>query len=571
MLSAVALALAVTLSNDTALPHQLLLKLNHEQPLLSPSARVASLPASKALSLSLRRRSVLGWLVVNVPGDVDEAVAMLRADKSVVAAQPIGVHKALLVPDDEFMTDLWGFEFVGAADAWDITQGVSSQRIGIVDTGLARDHVDFIGRDVAGYDFIDDVDNAADGDGRDAEYFDNVQEGNFHGSHVAGTIGARANDGVGVPGLNWNAGLVSVRALGASGSGSLLDIGEGTYWLAGGRVDGVPDIGANRVSVVNLSLGSSGPCSEFEQDVMTAVIAAGVSVVASAGNDGNDVATGAPASCTGVVAVGAVDRDGNLASYSNFSDRIDIIAPGGSGVAGPESDVLSVDGRASSGWVAKSGTSMASPHVAGVVSLMQAVNPELTPAQIRTLLASSASFTCGGCANKAFLGAAEAIVAAQATTGNGNDDNNDNTADGCPLNSSPVDDGCACDVGFAPNPARDACVAQADEPTPDDGCPANASPGTGEDADTCFCDVGFAVNADRSACEPAAVIGDNNDDDQENEQDEQDEDDEEDEDDDNRRRSRRSDSSALDCSASSFRGSWLFALTLLLFRRKAKL
>jgi subtilisin family serine protease len=374
------------------------------------------------------RSTLGGWLVAEVDLPVDPARAPaeaeaftlraidgLRRDPAVRAAEPVTMKRALRVPNDELYPLLWGFEAIDLPLAWERTTGAAAQRIGVVDSGLARDHVDLIGRDVHGWDFISSPASAQDGDGRDADYTDEHLAGDFHGSHVAGTLGASANDGIGVAGVNWSAGIVTARVLGAGGRGSVLDIVEAAAWLAGFEVAHAPPIGADRVSVINLSLGGDEPCSAFERDVYQAILDEGVAIVAAAGNSGNRVPTGSPANCPGVIAVAAFGPSFSLASYSSFDDRIDVVAPGGEGVD-DEDLVISVDGSGPAAWRGLEGTSMASPHVAGVVSLMQALKPSLSPQQIREILAAS-PFTCGGCANKAFLDAASALALAEETPG----------------------------------------------------------------------------------------------------------------------------------------------------------
>ena len=382
---------------------------------------LAALAHGKDVGLVLERRSAFGWVVAHVDATetarIEEAMALLAKDVGVLAVDVPRIQKPLRVPDDTFVDELWGFAFIDAETAWDKSIGLSSQRIGVVDTGIHRNHFDLFTNDVRGFDFISDPQLAQDGNGRDAEYDDTAPAGHFHGSHVSGTISASADDGFGVPGLNWNAGLVTARALAEVGSS--LDIVEAAAWLAGADVPGVPNVGADRVSVINLSLGSVGPCSALELDFYGQIIASGVTVVASAGNEGNNVATGAPANCPGVIAVGAVGPEAVLASYSNFDERIDVVAPGGDGfVNDPATSILSVDGATENGYVALDGTSMSAPHVTGIVSLMQALNPSLSPRQIQSILASS-PFTCAqeSCNTTAVLDAPDALTKAQNTDG----------------------------------------------------------------------------------------------------------------------------------------------------------
>jgi subtilisin family serine protease len=483
---------------------------------------LAALAADDGVLLELDRRSVLGWFVVNVGALADEetkAVAeTLESDKRVRHAQPIAMLHALATPNDPRFPDLWGFAMADIPTAWDTTVGNTSQRIGLVDSGINRSHQDLVEKDLGGFDFVSDPGNALDGDGRDADYTDSDVNGDFHGSHVAGTMIASANDGLGVPGVNWNAGLITARALGTQG-GSEVDIGEGALWLAGGHVDGVPDLGQNKVSVINMSLGGPGACDGFEQDVYSSITASGVAVIVATGNDGAFAPVGQPANCPGVISVGAVGPTGELASYSNLDANVTVVAPGGdaSDPSDTASAILSVDGATDDGYKNLQGTSMATPHVTGVVSLMQAVNPRLSPSQIKNILLQS-PFTCAGsgCDNVSFLDAASAIQLAQQTTGTltGNEqrpsDPNSASANGCAPNSQLSADGtqCICDPGFVVNATQDGCVASSGGGDTGGGntggntgggqCPPNSH--DAGDGQNCLCDPGFVVNSAQTAC-----------------------------------------------------------------------
>ena len=545
------LMLAVTLApaaHAQVTPGKILIKLETTAKTDSEArARLDSLAASKDLGLALERRSVHGWLVATVEaGDMQGtklALERLAKEKGVVAVDTVTRQHALRAPSDTFYGELWGFDAIGAELAWDATIGISSQRIGMVDTGINRDHIDLIQNDVRGFDFISDPALSFDGNGRDADYNDADPEAGFHGSHVAGTMSASADDGIGVPGLNWNAGLVTARALGSLG-GDTVDISEAAFWMAGGEVPGVPNIGTDRVSVINLSLGSDAECSPFQLDVYSAIIESGVVVVAAAGNSGNFEPTGAPANCPGVIAVGAAGPTLALASYSNFDERIDVVAPGGNGFGDDNAadSILSVDGADDFSYKAIDGTSMASPHVAGVVSLMQAVNPRLSPRQIRQIMLEL-PFTCGDCNNESFLDAEVAVAQAQATDGElddapappGDGGGGGQTGGGnasCPPNAEPAPGGtqCQCVPGFEPNAALTACVSGGsgnDGDSGDDGCPPNSTPGEGND---CLCDAGFVVNDAGTGCATPGEEGGEQDDAEKNK-----DKDEEDEDDDDRR------------------------------------
>jgi serine protease len=326
---------------------------------------------------------------------------------------------------------------INVPNAWNLTTGSTSIRIGVVDTGILA-HPDLAGRTVEGYDMVADCavandasapctwaplpydaanppapsQNSRDSDPSDPgdwvtssesagmgalgppyDWFFGCPSHNssWHGTHVTGTIGAVANNGSGIAGINWTSPIVPVRVLGKCG-GYTSDVMDGVAWAAGLAVPGVP-ANANPVRVVNLSLGGGGPCDpDLEQPVIDSVLAAGVVVVIAAGNNNQDAATFSPGNCNGVITVAATQRAGARAGYSNFGyPTIEIAAPGG----GDGNLILSTlnTGPTVPGsyvFAGYNGTSMAAPHVTGVVSLMLSVNGAQTPAQILSKIQATA-------------------------------------------------------------------------------------------------------------------------------------------------------------------------------------
>ncbi len=365
----------------------------------SPAARVGQLGSRLGVSLQRLRgmsgnAQVLQLSRMLTRADVAALARQLAQDPDVLYAEPDLRMVPLRVPNDTAYAQQWHyFEALGGINlpaAWDRTVGSSNITVAVLDTGLVA-HPDLAGRTVAGWDFIANTTTAQDGDGRDADPSDpgdhgcNGNTSSWHGTHVAGTIGAASNNGSGVAGVNWTSGIQPVRVLGRCG-GYTSDIADAMRWSAGIAVAGAA-VNATPSRVLNLSLGGSGSCGTTYQNAINDVIARGAVVVVAAGNSNIDAANASPANCSGVVVVGATTRSGARAGFSNHGTRLTLSAPGAS--------ILSTLNTGSTvpvspSYASYSGTSMATPHVAGVVSLMLSLNPALTPAQVLTALKSSA-------------------------------------------------------------------------------------------------------------------------------------------------------------------------------------
>jgi len=394
-----ATAIATTTDHDTV--DRFIVRLRDGR--ADPRASISAVGASFGERLEIVRAMSGGAHVARLGRRVMKSEAravarLLLSDPRVLSAEPDELMHPLLVPNDTMYAQQWHYyEPAGGIDlpgAWDITTGSAAITIAVVDTGVLP-HAELVGRLVAGYDFISDIAKSNDGDGRDGNAADPGDYGcegassSWHGTHVAGTIGAAGNNGAGVAGINWVSRIQPIRVLGRCG-GYTSDIVDGMRWAAGIAVPGVP-ANPTPARVENLSLGGSGACSAAFQSAINDVVARGTVVVVAAGNSNTDASSTQPASCSNVIAVAATTRTGGRASYSNFGAKVAIAAPGGGGNDGVLSTLntgTSTPGADSYAWF--QGTSMASPHVAGVASLMLSVNPALTPAEVLARLRQSA-------------------------------------------------------------------------------------------------------------------------------------------------------------------------------------
>ena len=347
--------------------------------------------------------------VLSLAGDVsedllDDLAEALQADPAVQFAD--GVHHASVkrVPDNPLYVQQWSLSDpvggINAPAAWDLQTGSASVTVAVIDTGILP-HPALAGRVLPGYDFITDVQTANDGNGRDSDASDPGdatdtgecpsggpgRDSSWHGTFVSGIIAANSDSGIGIAGVDWKAKILPVRALGRCG-GSFDDILAAILWAAGIPVAGAPP-NVNPARVINMSLAGSGTCPQAVQSAIDFAMTQGAIVTVAAGNEGDDASLFSPASCSGVVTVGASTRQGDRTSYSNFGRRVDLSAPGGGGVVADWILSLSNDGKRSPGnpaYASEVGTSFSAPHVAGTVSLMLARNANLTPARVLDIL-----------------------------------------------------------------------------------------------------------------------------------------------------------------------------------------
>jgi serine protease len=378
--------------------------------MMSRIGAVAGNAFARSKAANLRHERTLGvgadLIGVDRPLDRAEAESLMRAiatDPDVVAVEPNIRLYPTLTPNDQFYSVQYGLQNgVGGSNAnlaWDTGFRGAGKIVAVIDTGY-RPHVDLNANIINGYDFISNVTVANDGNGRDSSALDPgdwttagqcfagspARNSSWHGTHVAGTVAAVTNNTTGVAGIAYQSKVLAVRALGRCG-GSLADIADAVTWASGGTVAGVPAVGANKASVINMSLGGGGSCAgSVMQTAITGALSRGTVVVVAAGNSNANVSGFTPASCTGagLIVVGATTSTGAKASFSNYGTGVDISAPGDQ-IASTLNAGTTVPGA--DNYVYYSGTSMASPHVAGLVAMMRSKpSTDCTPSACETLI-----------------------------------------------------------------------------------------------------------------------------------------------------------------------------------------
>ncbi len=389
-------------------------------------------------------------------------IQKLQADPAVEFVVPDVRVRPHLVPNDPLFAggafaDQWHLQSsalvagaINAATAWDSSTG-SGVVVAVLDGGY-RPHTDLATNLVMpGYDFINgdtaeglwtanDSDAGRDADAQDpgdwvsepeASVYDcAVEDSSWHGTHVAGLVGAVANNAQGGAGVAYGALVLPVRVLGRCG-GFNSDILAGARWAAGLSVVGVP-ANPTPARVLNLSLGVDTDCDAASRNVVNEIRALNVSIVASTGNEGYEDRITSPANCPGVVAVTAHTRDGDSADYANVGMGTSISAPGGgdnsvlpSSIGEPRFVVSTGNaGLTTPGadnYLEYAGTSMAAPQVAGVLALLASLRPDLSMADLEQVVRTSArAFPAGsyctfypGVCGSGLLDAAAAVEAAR--------------------------------------------------------------------------------------------------------------------------------------------------------------
>jgi subtilisin family serine protease len=356
----------------------------------TPAAQIDSILGSLGASRVAEFRSIGASQQRISRMTVEQAVARFRGDPRIRYIEPNFVVHASRAPNDPSLAQEWAMHNTGqtggtagadidALRAWDITTGSASVLVAIIDSGIDYTHTDLAPNiffntaeipnnhiDDDGNGFVDDV------RGWDFVNGDNdPMDDNGHGTHVAGTVGAVGNNGIGVAGVSWNVRLLPVKFLNSSGAGNVAN--------AISAIEYATRMGAR---IMNNSWGG-GPYSQALFDAIRAAGDAGALFVAAAGNESsdNDLTPSYPAGYVlpNVISVAATDANDQLATFSNYgATTVDLAAPG--------VDILSTARRG--GYILLSGTSMATPHVSGTLALILSRFPDIDPASAKSLLLS---------------------------------------------------------------------------------------------------------------------------------------------------------------------------------------
>jgi serine protease len=373
---------------------------------------------------------------------VDRVIAALARSPRVVYAERSAFYGTLLQPNDTRYGEQWHYhDPVGGINlplAWDHPATGQGIVVAVVDTGIVP-HADLNANVLSvGADMIDDIGYSMDGDGRDndatdegtwteinsggglpncppSELCDNnpnqtLYPSSWHGTHVSGTIAAVTGNGLGVSGVAYNAKILPIRVVGKGGYGTLEDVAAGILWAVGAPLtEGPPQANTTPAHVINISLGKVEACSPTLESAIAIARSYGANVVVAAGNGAPTVGANgySPGNCAGAFTVAALNRQAQPASYASVGSVVEIAAPGGEMPSANHPDgVLSTmntgtQGPGSDTYAYYDGSSMAAPHVAGVLALVRELNPTFTVAQAEQhLLDTARTINCPGCNNR---------------------------------------------------------------------------------------------------------------------------------------------------------------------------
>ncbi len=309
-------------------------------------------------NFALKKRFKPYYVVKHQTLSTESAIEALEKEEDIVSAEPNYYYDkqqaGITVPNDEFYKDYqWNLFQIKAEQGWNITGGEEQVILAILDTGIDPNHADISGRLIEGFNAFDETNNANDGNG--------------HGTHVAGIAAAVTNNVTGIAGISWYNSVMPVKVLDDNGQGSLFEIAAGIRWATD-----------NGAKVINMSLGDS-QSSNILHEAIRYAYERDVLLIAASGND-NVPTPMYPAAYEEVLAVSAVDHRSTKAIFSNYGNHIDVAAPG------HHIPSLFPGGE----YVFMSGTSMAAPHVAGLGALIRSIRTDLTHLEVMEIIRQTA-------------------------------------------------------------------------------------------------------------------------------------------------------------------------------------
>jgi subtilisin family serine protease len=382
-------------------PNEITIKLKEEY-LPAPSGEN---PQWDALYTKLQNLGVIGYekvfesdssdlqyhykLLLEDGASIEQIRSEIYRLNEIESAEPDYILSTQATVNDPNYPVMWHLPKIQMENAWNIQTGSSGVSVAVVDTGIDYSHEDFAGRtiikgkDVSTCDSTLDQLTASGGSCSQPKSPDaDPMDTNGHGTHVAGTIGAVSNNSTGIAGINWDVTLIGVKVLGRGGAGGIPDI-----------ANGIVDAADRGAKIINMSLGGKGTCSPGSaiRSSVEYAQSKGALLVVAAGNNNGDASQIAPANCPGVMVIGATGPNDERASYSNYGSVVSLAAPGGNrGSQNCSSSTCVTSTWLNNGYVPTVGTSMSTPHVAGVAALLLAQNSGFTADQLKSCLINSA-------------------------------------------------------------------------------------------------------------------------------------------------------------------------------------
>jgi len=354
-------------------------KPNADVPQVSKDSAIISIANEADRTLIAKANNISAEDIKSIAGSSTYKINLPRADiklpsstSGTVKTQDNIIYRALATPNDPLFSSQWHLSKIASPQAWDTSKSSSATKVAVIDSGFALNHQDLVAKfDIANaFDFINNDNSPMAGDSGPF---------NYHGTMVAGLVGASTDNGKGVASVGWNTTILPIQALNDDGEGDTFSIASAISYAV-----------TKGAKIINLSLGSFSSDPVLQSSIDSA-IASGVSVVAASGNSGCDCII-YPANYPSVVAVGASDINDNRASFSNYGTNLDVVAPGTGTI---RTTFMSDTNKTSLYTNSASGTSIAASIVSGAAALILDKNPTLTPAQLEAIIRNSSDKVSG--------------------------------------------------------------------------------------------------------------------------------------------------------------------------------